>query len=171
MEDWSNGLNGWTGTSDWTVLNGMLHNDGTDSSANSPTIVAPYQVEGITDYAIEIHMQIVTGSNCFDVTTIRASGSANIWQGYKATICGGNAFINAGSISGNSFDQLAQVHFDIGNTWHTYRIEVKGTRLSYLIDGKLIMGVDDSRYSSGGRLGFKSYLTQLNISSFKVFAL
>src|SRR5205814_385763 len=54
--DWSSGLNGWTGASDWTVLNGMLHNDGTDASANSPTIVAPYQVEGITDYAVEISM-------------------------------------------------------------------------------------------------------------------
>ena len=96
--DWSHGLNGWTGTSDWTVLNGMLHNDGTD-------------------------------------------------------------------------DRLAQVHFDDGNTWHTFRFEAKGTRLSYLIDGELIVGLNDSRYSSGGQLGFKSAGTQLNISSFKVFSL
>ena len=169
--DWSNGLNGWTGNSDWSVLNGILHNDGTDSSGNSPTIVAPYQVEGITDYAVEIHMQVITGASCFDVTTLRASGSGNIWQGYKATICSGNAYIDAGTITGNSFDQMAQVHFNVGTTWHTYRFEVKGTRLSYLIDGNLIVGVNDSRYASGGLLGFKSYETQLNISSFKVFAL
>ena len=169
--DWSHGLNGWTGTSDWTVLNGMLHNDGTDGSSNSPTMVAPFQVVGITDYAVEIHMQVVTGNNCFDVTTLRASGSGNIWQGYKATFCGDNAIINAGTITGGSFDRLAQVHFDDGNTWHTFRFEAKGTRLSYLIDGELIVGLNDSRYSSGGQLGFKSAGTQLNISSFKVFSL
>jgi hypothetical protein len=169
--DWSSGLNGWTGTSDWRILNGMLHNDGTDSSGTTPTIVASYQVEGITDYAVEVNMQVVAGGNCLDVTTIRASESVRGWQGYKVTMCNGAIFIVAGNISITDSDQLALTRFDVGNAWRTYRFEAKGTRLSLFIDGKLVLGADDSRYSSGGKLGLKSELTQLNISSFKVFAL
>ena len=70
-----------------------------------------------------------------------------------------------------SFEQLGQVRFDVGNNWHTYRLEAKGTKLSFLIDGKTLLEVNDSRYSSGGQLGFKSYETQLNIRSFKVIKL
>jgi hypothetical protein len=169
--DWSSGLSGWTGTSDWRVADGMLRSDGTDSTSNSPTIVAPYQVEGRTDYAVEANMQVEAGIGCFDVTTMRATGLGNVWQGYKVTICGGKAEINAGNIAGISYDSFAHVSFDAGNVWHTYRFEARGTMLSLMIDSKLALGVNDSRYASGGKLGFKSSATRLNVGSFKVFAL
>jgi hypothetical protein len=169
-ENWSQGFDGWVGTSDWSVVNGMLHNDGTDTTGNAPTIIAPYQVTGRSDYAVEVRMQVLAGGNCFDVTTLRASGPVNAWQGYKEVICSNYAQIIVGAITGGSSDHLAQVEFYPGALWHLYRFEVQGTTLSLAIDGKVVLTVTDGRYTSGGQLGFKSSVTQLNISSFQVFA-
>jgi len=56
--NWSNGLNGWAGSPDWKALNGMLLNDGTTTNEPiEPTIVAPYDLGAITNYAVEATIQ------------------------------------------------------------------------------------------------------------------
>lgn len=61
--DWSKGMDGWAGSSDWKVSTekAMLLNDGSASPCSAqpgPTIVAPYSVK-IADYAVEAKIQIL----------------------------------------------------------------------------------------------------------------
>ena len=175
--DWSSGLNSWKGTSDWTVTNSVLGEDGTNSSLVAPGIVAPYEVTQTSDYAIEVEMQAVAGSPCFDISTIRASISNNEWLGYKAVICNGKVIIEKGNIGGSFagsyyvYDVIAQTPFNPGNSWHKYRLEAKGTTIRLLIDDKQVLQANDSTYLSGGKLGLNSYQTQLKVKSFKVLAI
>src|SRR5438270_519810 len=73
VENGSDNWNGWTGTSDWKIFNGMLLNDGTNYCCGSqPTITAPYQVQGIANYAVEVIIQVNSYPQdytaCFDIT-------------------------------------------------------------------------------------------------------
>jgi hypothetical protein len=165
--DWSNGLNGWyelPGFQDWAVYGGMLHDNGTNSSPATPGIAAPYEVTGISDYAVETEIQaITTGQPCFDITTIRTNAN---WFGYKAVVCQGVAVLEKVGISA-----LIETVFDPKTDWHTYRLEAKGSSIRLLVDGKLLLQADDSMYSSGGKLGISSFQTRLNVKSYKVFAI
>lgn len=174
----------WTGgSSDWKTLNGMLLNDGTrfmGTGQTGPTIVAPCQLEGTADYAVEARIQVVStasyqGGTCFGIT-VRGVSNTNGWQGYQADVdidgCsseGGDARI-LGSQFPNDFS-LARTPFHPGNSWHIYRVEVKGNDIKFLIDGSLVVEVNDNKYLSGGQVGLWSYGVQLNVSSFKVIAL
>jgi len=164
--DWSKGLNGWKGSSDWKVADGVLLNDGTNSSIElEPTIIAPYQVR-VPDYAVEANIQVLRGNLCFDAATIRGSSTEDGWHGYKATICDGQAEIKVDG------DVIAQMDFDPGQNYHTYHFEAKGNLISLLIDGnKFVLKTNDNKYLSGGEVGLKSLNTELDISSFKIIAL
>lgn len=173
--NWSNGLNGWEGSSDWKVGGGILRNDGTNSSEQAaPTIVAPYQVQNISNYAVEVKIKVVSGETCFDAATIRGSSTGSLWwaewNGYKATICPGDTNGEAEIKAGDQV--IAQTGFDPGNnTEHTYQLEAIGTQIKLLIDGVSILEVEDNHYLSGGEVGLKSLNTELDVSSFKVIAL
>jgi hypothetical protein len=54
--DWSCGMNGWVGGTDWTVAGGMLSNDGTVPQS---VAWAPYRPPA-TDYAVEAVMRVPT---------------------------------------------------------------------------------------------------------------
>ena len=171
VADWSHGLGGWSSTADWKASNSMLLNDGTDTSSNAPTLVAPYQVSGTENYSVEVRMRVLAsavGDGCFDVATLRTSEFTNVWSGYKAVVCNDNAMIEAGSIAGGGQTVLGQRPFNPGTIWHTYLFEAQGTTLSLLIDGQKALIVSDDTYLSGGLLGLKSFETQLVISNFKV---
>lgn len=177
VANWSHGFDGWTAkTPDWEAIDGMIYNTGTDSGAVSPTLIAPYQVKGTGNYAIEVRMQVLAGpfNGCFDITTLRASIAGEDWVGYKAVVCENTVSIETGSIGslvGHLPQTLKSTSFDPKKDWHIYRFEAKGTALSLLIDNKLVLVVQDSTYLSGGLLGLHSYETELNISSFKVIPL
>jgi hypothetical protein len=70
---------------------------------------------------------------------------------------------------------LSKNSFDPGTSWHTYRVEVKGTTISFFIDptqgSSPLLTVEDNQYLSGGQIGLMCSLIQLDISSFKVIAL
>src|SRR5689334_10044113 len=57
--DWSNGMDGWSGSGGWKTVGGMLVNDGTNDDP-SLWIPAPYEPGSITDYAIEAEIQLVS---------------------------------------------------------------------------------------------------------------
>jgi serine/threonine protein kinase len=172
--DWSNSLNGWTGSSDWKAFNDMLISDGTYADTNgsqlSPTIEPPYQVSETSDYAVEVRIQQVSGQGCFDAAVIRGSVVSDGVQGYRLAIgCYGGASIYAAH--GSTLNQLAHVDFNPGNGWHIYRLEAQGTTIRAFIDGLQILEVNDNLYLSGGVVGIKSVSTQIDVSSFKVIAL
>jgi len=171
---------GWSGSADWKVSGGMLVNDATSTDpSTNPTITTPYSLEGIANYAVEIKMTLVTPLDpnvtygnypCFNIL-VRGASTTDGWEGYQA----GFYYIYppySAWIKGAQ-DQQALVHapFNPGKAEHTYRVEVSGNHIKFLIDGGLKVETTDLRYSSGGQVGMEAYELQLEISSFKIIAL
>lgn len=174
--NWSNGANDWSGSAYWKFFNGMLINDGTDNLCEGfsieypPTLYSPFQPE-VADYAIEIRVQIVrqTHNNCSDNGFFgvggRLASSNGGWTGYQMVVGQGSENIT------DYNSRLATGNLDPGNSWHTYRFELKGTDLKLKIDGALILETSDAKYLYPGQLGIWSSALYLTISSYKVIAL
>lgn len=162
--DWTRGWPG-RGSHDWSVSNNELVNNGSSYSGKpDPTIVAPYTMAATPDYAVETRVRANATWPCFDIS-LRGTTTPAGWQGYKAAVCDQKIRIQAGNTI------LATVPFTPGAQWHTYRFAVKGSHLTFSVDGQLLAQTDDTRYRSGGQVGLKSYGTRLEISSLKVLAL
>ncbi len=170
--DWSQGLDGWVGSQDWKTQDGMLVSDGTNqpTSAAGPTILAPYQVTASGNFAIEIRVAFKTDQNfSSDPLLFHGSSTADGWQGYKLTVCVcpvGNIRLTSDDYN----DVLGRALFDPGTAWHTYRVEVRGSTMTVIVDGTTLLTVHDSRYLSGGQVGIKSS-TQITVSSFTITSL
>lgn len=172
--DSSKGWNGWAGSPDWKVAGSMLVDDGTGSwTSSSPTINAPCQLEGITDYAVEVTAQIVQDSKCCDDNfgiTVRGISTSNGWQGYGVGVVNGS--VPTVQISAGYYNKLVYAEFNAGKSWHTYRVEVKGSDIKLLIDGAPVLETTDNRYLTGTQLGlWCTYYMQIDVSLFKVIAL
>lgn len=178
--DWSSGLNGWAGSSDWKVLNGVLLNDGTASNRTAgPTIVPPFQLGSIADYALETKIQVVsyqTGNSSIFGLALRGATVSNNWQGYQAGI----GYLDASNYNGECYAQitaedysnaLKQTPFDPQKSAHVFRFEAKGNTLNFFIDGGNVLQVTDNRYLNGSQIGLWCYNAQLSVTSFKIIAL
>jgi hypothetical protein len=181
-ENGSNNWAGWSGSADWKVLNGVLLNDGShDANTIAPTITAPYQVEGTSDYAVEAKISIQRQNRKLFVPafgiTVRGATNSGSWQGYWALIsaAGGDVSQPAAYIQNNNTNfqvsVLAQAPFDPGIGVHTYRVEVKGNDIKLLIDGSLKVETKDNEFLTGGQVGLGSWDEQLTVSSFSITAL
>ncbi len=182
--DAAHGWKGWSGSSDWKVLNGQLLNDGTnDDDSLQPTIGAPCSLDGITNYAVEVAIQIISLNDAYNDgfgITVRGDPTQNPWRGYIAGITYREfnntpyqALIAANSRSSFSTNGqiLATVPFNPGNHSHLYRVEVKANSLKLLIDGGQELAVTDNRYLTTTQVGLSCFGFQLIITSFKVTSL
>jgi hypothetical protein len=173
---------GWNGSGGWKVSGGLLLNDGTYADYQTmPTITAPYQPGGIADYAVVIKMQVVNAMTtgtiypCLYITA-RGTSVSDGWHGYADAICansanGQAAQINAIDTTNNMYDRLNSTPFDPQNAWHTYRLEVKGTAIRFLVDGGALLTADDSKFLGAGQIGLRSDYMEVKISSFNIIAL
>ncbi len=165
--DWSKGDDGWTGSERWKVLNGQLLNDGRDNSS----ISAPYTPD-ILDYAIEARIQIIRvhdagWGNCSRIGIFARAGKDNL--GYQGKIeCVRLEAPYAGSAQITADDTLARADYSPGSDWHTYRLEVQGNHVSFLIDGALILETRSNAFLSPGRIGIRNDYVEVAISSFRV---
>lgn len=174
--DASHGWNGWGGTPDWKILNGVLLSAGTyNITEGPPTIVAPCPLGGRANYAVEATIQVLKNSypTCFGID-VRGTATANGWQGYVGTIyvaCNNGNNVLAFNIDNMNNNYLTSAPFSPGTGYHTYRVEAQNNQLRFLIDGAQILSVTDNTYTSGEQVGLWSFDAQLNVSSFKVIAL
>ncbi len=176
--DASNGkLDSWTGTSDWGHLNGMLTNDG--SNTTNSWIMSPYQAQGTNDYAVEAEIQIAkplgttsseanTGFGVQARNSSRGAYSARIWVDCCVTV---HAQLTAYTRVSNSTDTLTDASFTPDTDWHTYRIEVQGNTIRFLLDGHPLLTAQDNRYLTGSGIGMWSSGVQITVRSVKVIAL
>ena len=177
--DWSSGMNGWAGSADWKTLNGALLNDGSNGNVTAgPTIVPPYQLEGINDYAIEAKIQVVSFGNYnprFGLAIRGATVNGN-WQGYETGIgsldaSNYNSTCNSRIYTTDFNSPITNTPFDPGKSVHTYRFEAKGNTLRFYIDGGSVLQATDNQFLSGAQAGLWSYNAQLSVTSFKITAL
>jgi len=177
--NWASGMNGWAGSADWKVLNGVLLNDGSNNnSTNGPTVVPPFQLEGINDYAIETKVQVVSyqGNYPHFGLAIRGATVNSNWQGYQTGIgyldaANNGATCNTRIYTTDFNSPLTNTPFDPGKGTHTYRFEAKGNTLRFYIDGGSVLQATDNQFLSGAQAGLWCYNAQLSVISFKIIAL
>lgn len=171
QEDGSDNWQGWSGDQAWKVLSHFLLNDGT--SDDFSRIIAPYQVEGTADYAVEARFQVISYEHrvsypCFGIA-VRGMSTAAPTRGYHGVI---GCFSDLTDIELQDDEKtLATAPFDPGNSWHTYRIEVKGNNIKFFVDGGLKIVLTDNKFLDGGEVGLFDTQVQLNISNFKIITL
>ncbi len=162
----SYGWNGWNGSSNWTVYDGQLLNDGGYDCGLSnnpvPSIVAPY-ISPINNYIVEVKIEVVHKPTAYA-------------PGFGITIRG-NAYaldVSLWAVTIFIAHTNASATFDPGQgptKWHDYKIAADGPHfIGYVDDGKLLE-TDDNGALTGGQVGLFSCDYQLTISSFKVIAL
>ncbi len=170
-------LSTWTnGSADWKILNGMLLNDGTNGNwdVSGPTIVAPCQLGNTANYAVETRIQVTSSVEraCFGIT-VRGSSTGKYMAGvgscFRASAPVDTAYLAGPGYSNDSNSSHAS--FDPSTSMHTYRVEVNGNVIKFLIDGGLVVSLTDNRYLTGTQVGLWSKNVQLQVTSFKVIAL
>lgn len=167
QSDWSTGSGGWATPAGWKTLNGTLLNDGT-SGGNSVKLPAPFQPASISNYAIEMEMQIVRyANNC---------GSFGLFArtDYQAgfTGCGGyQARIANRSLDNCCNDRIATKDFNPKAEYQTYRMEVQDNNIRLLVNGALVVAGADNRILAGGQAGIICSEFQITIRSVRIIAL
>jgi serine/threonine protein kinase len=176
VANFSNGLDGWSGTGDWKSLKGSLLNDGTNKGAidSAPTILVPTSLIGIANYAVEAVIQVQSFSN-YAPSFGFVLRAADAGYGYMAGIGTQDYSLNTARISDLSsndfFNSTRSSPFDPGLKAHTYRVEIKDNDIKLLIDGGLAVELFDNKYLTGERTGLWCANIQLSIHSYKVVAL
>lgn len=176
--DWSNGFGGWGGSPDWKVVNNMLVNDGTGFPG---FILSPYNPgeNDISDYAVEAEIQVIgTIQSNFGIIArwIEDDESPSNGSGYWF----GRGFLPLWGIDYHIFvtartpgiyDPVAYIVLEPDEKWHTYRVEVSGNEMRYLIDGVERLHGSDNKFLEGGEIRLWSSNTSINVRNFKIIAL
>ena len=160
--DWSAGLGGWSGSSDWTALRGELL-----SAENGGLVVAPLEVDSTADFAVEAEIQLLKSGGSFGIRVrIQDNGAG----GYAAGPGDSNGAVIVLQTDNPNFgyQPLAIQPFAPGDGWHRYRVEVRGNGLRVFIDGAPVLSATDNTFLTGKRLGLWNSGGQLSVRSFEV---
>lgn len=170
--DWSKGDDGWTKSERWNVLDGQLLNDGRDTSS----IVAPYEPNHL-DYAVEARIQIIRVHNaatiwggCSRIGIFARAGTDNLgYQGKLECVALDAPYAGTAQIATDDF--LAQTDYTPGSDWHTYRLEIRGNDVSFLMDGARLLETRSNAFLSPGHVGILCDHVEVAISRFSVTTL
>jgi hypothetical protein len=173
-------MNGWTGTAQWNVLNGMLVSNGS-GGYDFPDATPPYQPT-VANYAVEARIQIVNigcctaGFGLYARAITMDSGSDGYIGGVDNISAqrpfSGIADIHTGGDAPCCSNVLGSVNYTPDTGWHVYRLEVKGNHIAFLIDGHTVTQATDNQFLSSGAVGIECWNgLQIAVSSFKVIAL
>lgn len=183
------GLAGWTASSDWKTIGGMLVSDGGKDKGvdnDGVTLFAPYDPGDRVDYAVEAQMEFVRTAtddpNGLADYSFGVGGRATQSAGYRGGIGAGpgwsmsdllrnpHAEIVPGGKSGIT-GGLVNQPYTVAPGFHDYRLELKGNTLRLLIDGTVVLTTADNTWLSPGQAGLWSNDAQLEVRSFKIIAL
>lgn len=170
VSNWTQGNDGWSGTQDWQVYGGMLHNSGQNNhNGDTPTITAPFQPNQ-DDYAVEAVFMVPSPyyNYCFGITVRGDTTGNGSTFGYSVNISCDGSYLSITADDGSNGNHIFQAPFDPGTDWHTIRIEVKLNNAKVYIDGGLKADVQDNSHPTGHIIGLWSDRLALNIKSFKV---
>lgn len=191
--NWSQGLNGWLGSSQWKAIsNGELGSDGSSRGANTNDefiIWAPAHLTTV-NYKIIAQIQFVRSTSDRGIVEfgVIARGNGND-KGYEAGLSAGSG----GSFCDNSKQQaiissiddtnsppnlgcfgvndLVGQNYPIDTNFHTFEFDVTGNSLVLYIDNRLITQTTDNSYVDAGQVGLRDIEGDINVKSFVVSAL
>lgn len=164
QSDWSAGLDGWSGSEDWTALRGELLCAGQIFSLEAGT-VAPIDVDTAGDFAVEAEIRLlryaITNGSFGLMVRVQEDGS-----GYAVGHDYADDLVVLRAQPGRP--TLDRQPFTPGDGWHRYRIEVRGNELSAFVDGSPVLGATDNTFLTGKRVGLWSSGAQLSVRSVEV---
>jgi len=164
--DTSGGLDKLGGGSSWKHVNGMLVNDG----SAYPNALLRLPVKPATaNYAVEASIQLVGGSDEFGVVARLDSNN----KGLSGSLEGGQGAVLISGDPTNYFDGFKQQSgYNADSAYHTYRLEVNGNNVTFLVDGSAVLQGVDNRFLDPGQPGlWDAQRTQINVKSIRVIAL
>lgn len=170
--DWSSGMGGWTASTGWATVSGMLVNDGTNNST-AMSAVAPDLFAGIGDYSVEADIQLVRAAlyqPSFGFVTRASSDKGGYGVGFWWN-SGPGYNLNSAVIwqaQSGAANPIGKTPFDPSSSWHHYVVTMRGNTISEVIDGGVVLNVSDNTYLAGGRIGLWSDRAQINVKNFRV---
>ena len=193
--DTSGGLEALDAGAGWNLVDGMLVSDGTSGS----TVYAPFDPNGLADYAIEAEIQFVRTNGPRGFSLLGRSGDSGSvslyafcgYRGFNSITCderhqgvalsildANDPDQTSSSELGNGRevytpgDTLAAQQFTDDGDWHTYRLELDGNQIRGLIDGAIVLTTQDNRLLDPGLAALAvREETQINVRAFRVIAL
>ncbi len=180
--DWARGLGGWVGSDDWTAVRGQLVNNGM-GQGTAASITAPVRIDSGTDYAVDAQIQLVRNSDGGAISGMASFGvvvrAHSTGGGYGAGRCVAAGIFSCGGPDSSSAvlwtsenaSGLDAAAFEPGHEVHRYRLEVRGTKLTALIDGAPLLTAVDNAFTREGRIGLWSDRAQITVLSFEVSAI
>jgi len=181
--DWSNGLNGWVGSSQWKVLNEKLLSDGMNTGpginvapTGSDSITPPCQ-PSTTNYAVEAKMQILDSpNNCYLAIRGRVQPAGSGYGGYFVGFDSyfGDAaiipFFPSPSLHDGFWPSKSRI-YNPGLAEHLYRAEFRDNQITLKIDNHVILQTTDNRFLTTGKVGLENGGCQISVSSFQILTL
>jgi len=172
--DWTQGLDGWIGTPDWTARDGMLVNDGNRASRD-PWIEAPVRVEPWQDMIVEFQAE-VKAQGYASYGLIARAGSAgwfNFGVRWDPGVGEGGAHMaalgqNVRRATRMEREELFAVRRDLAPGPHVFRAEFIAGEASFFIDGQKVGELPEGAFQPGEYLGLWAELTPLEVRYFRV---
>lgn len=160
IDDWSVGVSGWAAAGQWKTTGGMLVTDGSSDSF----AVAPVDLTGHADYAVECEAQIVDPKAGTDILLMARMING---QGYYGGFDGSASRMAVGYGDG----ELGGADFVLDGNWHKYRLEVRGNLVKLFLEQAEVARAVDNRALEAGTVGIYCAHGQINVRSFRVLAL
>jgi hypothetical protein len=156
VSDWSSGVNGWTGSKDWSVVESVLLDDGTSDNGS---MLAPY-FPATRDYSVEAEVQFLRYRPGY-----YGKWGITIRSGYYVGVCGGCGGNNGepSIFISNGDTYIANAPHTIDGQFHTYRVEVQSNNIRFLIDGQPVLQATDNTHLDPGRVGLESNDSQISV--------
>lgn len=173
QSDWSRGLAAWGNLPGWIVAQGMVQSD-----INDDVLTLPYR-SAVPDYALEVRFRVVSVPDYGGYFEVRADHTPSK-DGYNAGILnllGSEMATPQAQVSvdptGDMDTRMIASDYEPGSGWHTYRIEVRGPRVSFFIDGvrKSFATSKITKVLSNGPFRMASLGAIINVSSARVMTL
>jgi hypothetical protein len=172
--DWSKGNDQWNITNEWNTTDGILVNNG--NAGSNSIILAPIKIT-TANYVVDAHIEIPNNTGIYDFGII--VGSDGNHDGYACYMFGSH---NGPNGSVNITDDLSVLYpdlitplqshlYQVDANWHTYRVEVRGVQITFLIDNQQLLQISSSNSSSVREVGLIDARSVINVSSFKVTSL
>ena len=179
--NWSHGLDGWKGSSDWSVVQGNLQGV---VSSDASSIIAPYMPD-ITNYTVEATIRVVRlfykNGGYYSIFASPTS-SKDGYQGGVSDLKGPGPRPNGSNAQLQIFiDPMAHMapgsfqpsDNDPKTLWHSYRVDVQGNEAVLSVDGNEAHSAASIQTDtlSNGPLGISCGMVVLQVSSFRILAL